>query len=388
MYLAPPNAAPNQRHLWRLLVLPLIWAWIPPDKMRVTASSTAVMSRVAAHEAPSDEFSAAISDSPPLLPSKGAQLSRLPVLDGVRGTAILLVIVGHCLWSTRWHAVGLPIGYSGVSIFFVLSGYLITRVLLADEESSGRVRLLRFYQRRAMRIFPALYFFLAILAVLTYFRLFPAIPSATWLASVFYASNLVPGGWETGHLWSLALEEQFYLFWPAIFAVTPRHLRMKMVLAFVVAFTIWRIHVVPSLHGGLYIRPDLRMDTFLIGGAFAIADRTFICARSAPFFIGALAVWSIVGPGCFPAIDTCVSAAIIGAVVTWLAKSPADGAAVWLSKPGPVAVGAISYSLYLWQQLFLGPHLRWWSLPAVLLVACASYFAIERPVVRLRSALA
>ena len=355
--------------------------------MSVTTFSTAAVKPLATHETLADQFPAVASVSPCLVSSKGTQSSRLPVLDGIRGTAILLVITGHCLWSTRLHAVGLPIGYAGVSIFFVLSGYLITRVLIADEESAGRVRLLRFYRRRAMRIFPALYCFLALLAVLTYFRLFPSIPSATWLASVFYASNLVPNGWETGHLWSLALEEQFYLFWPALFAMTPRRLRMKMVLALVVVFTMWRIHVVPSLHGGLYIRPDLRMDTFLIGGAFAIADRSFICGRSAPFFAGALAVWSIVGPGVFPAIDTCVSAAIIGAMVTWLAKSPADGAAARLSKPGPVAVGTISYSLYLWQQLFLGPHLRWWSLPAVVFVACVSYFAIERPMVRLRSAL-
>ena len=101
------------------------------------------------------------------------------------------------------------------------------------------------------------------------------------------------------------------------------------------------------------------MDTFLIGGAFASADRTFVKDHTAHLLARALALWNMTGILVFRAVDTPVSAFLIGGLSTWLLKSPHVTLAAWLSHPTPVFIGVLSYSLYLWQQLFLGPRSEW-----------------------------
>jgi peptidoglycan/LPS O-acetylase OafA/YrhL len=323
-------------------------------------------------------------------PEQRQETRRMPVLDGIRGLAIVLVLFGHGLSETPLHLFALGIGYTGVSIFFVLSGYLITRILLAEEERTGTVSLSRFYKRRALRIFPACYLFLIVLAFLAWTGVIPAPDRSTWTASLLYFRNLLGSGWETGHLWTLGLEEQFYFFWPFLFMMTPRRLRLRMILVAVIIFTAWRAYVLYGGHynGGIYARPDLRMDTFLIGGAFAITDWTFVRNTSAALYTALFISWSIIGPAYLVAVDTSVAAVLIGGLITWLAKSPGTTTAKFFSLPVAVSAGVLSYSLYLWQQLFLGPRLRWWSLPTLIIVACLSYFLIERPFLRLRSTTA
>jgi peptidoglycan/LPS O-acetylase OafA/YrhL len=322
-------------------------------------------------------------------PATSPDSRRLPVLDGIRAIAIALVLCGHTLWETPLHVPALRLGYLGVSIFFVLSGFLITRILLAEEARTGRVRLRRFYERRALRIFPALYSFLAVLAILAWIGAVPTPDHSTWTACLLYFRNYAGAGWETAHLWTLALEGQFYLFWPPLFVLIPKHHRFRAILAAVALFTLWRMHVLTSgQDSGLYSLPTLRSDTFLIGGAFAIADRTFVKDRTAHLFASGLVLWSIVGLLYFGAIDTPVSALLIGGLITWLAQSPRTPLAILLSRPAPVLIGVLSYSIYLWQQLFLGPRLHWWSLPALALAVSISYFVIEKPVLRLKSAIA
>jgi peptidoglycan/LPS O-acetylase OafA/YrhL len=312
---------------------------------------------------------------------------RLPVLDGIRAVAIILVIIGHGLWETPWHLSALLFGYTGVAVFFVLSGYLITAVLLAEETATGKVSLRRFYKRRAMRIFPAFYVFLIVLALCARLGILPAPDASTWMASSLYFRNLVGSGWETGHLWTLALEEQFYLFWPSLFVLTPRRFRTVIVTITVLGFCLWRAYALHngSYSGGIYSRPDLRMDTFLIGAGFALTNKTFVTSYSAPMIVLGLTVWTVLGPAWFITVDTAVAAVLIGGLITWLAKSPECAVAGWLSRPVPVFVGVLSYSIYLWQQLFLGPRSAWWSLPALAAISCGSYYLIERPVLRIRA---
>jgi peptidoglycan/LPS O-acetylase OafA/YrhL len=121
---------------------------------------------------------------------------RLPVLDGVRGLAILFVLVGHFCYAKN-PAIGNFIGSSGVSLFFVLSGYLITRILVADEIRFQRVRLLRFYLRRAVRILPALLVFLMCLDVFANFGMVKQLSPETWAASLFYFRNFSGDGWDS-----------------------------------------------------------------------------------------------------------------------------------------------------------------------------------------------
>jgi len=156
----------------------------------------------------------------PVVDAFYAKLNRkhLPSLDGLRGIAALLVVFYHFGIEFGFHP---PPGYLGVLIFFVLSGFLITWLLLKESSATGTVSLSGFYLRRSLRIFPAFYgFWLFSIGVRILGHRTIAWGAA--IASFFYVSNyyysLVPGA-DTFmlHTWSLANEEQFYLLWPWVF---------------------------------------------------------------------------------------------------------------------------------------------------------------------------
>ena len=291
--------------------------------------------------------------------------NRLPVLDGVRAVAIAFVVAAHSIHTSV--SISTILGTFGVSVFFVLSGYLITRTMLADEKVHGRLRIGSFYRRRALRIFPAFYFFLAVLWTLTLIGYMPAQDKTTWLASAFYFRNLAGSGVQTSHLWTLSLEEQFYLLWPALFVLS-RQRRLTFIGAVVAVSILWRaiwLHdhsgqvIAVTRPGGFYWRTDFRMDTFLIGGAFAVADWGWM--KTAPVYLAVpvLLLWvpSAIGISFLAPVDTAVT-----------------------------AFGILSYSIYLWQQLFLVPfaHLSVWNYAGLAVASCASYWLIERPFLRLR----
>jgi peptidoglycan/LPS O-acetylase OafA/YrhL len=314
--------------------------------------------------------------------------ARQPVLDGIRAVAILLVVAGHSLWPTRFLNLGLLPGATGVAIFFVLSGYLISSVLPAEERTFGNIDLGRFYKRRVLRIFPAFYAFLMVLAVCQYLGAI-SIDRSTWIASLFYFRNISGGGWETGHLWSLALEEQFYLVWPMAMAIIPKRYRLPSIILTSIVLCCWRAYVMhdPASRSVLYLRPDLRMDTFLIGASFAVVAKTFVNRASAfPVFCG-LVLWLTLGPVWFRPIDSAVEALLIGGLICWLVNEPEFAVSRALSSRAPVVLGIASYSVYLWQQLFLGPRFAGWSLPALGVVSALSYVVVEKPFMRLRTRL-
>jgi peptidoglycan/LPS O-acetylase OafA/YrhL len=154
------------------------------------------------------------------------QLGRRPALDGLRGVAVLFVMGTHT--GYLWSGVGTWVrgGYIGVDIFFVLSGFLISSLLIEEFDREGHIRLGSFYRRRIFRLFPILYVVMAVTFV--YSRLVPALavqyPMGTEIqgigAIVIYVPNWLqmyrPGGWALGQVWSLGVEEQFYLLWPLL----------------------------------------------------------------------------------------------------------------------------------------------------------------------------
>lgn len=149
------------------------------------------------------------------------QMKRIPSLDGLRAISIAVVMVGHL---AKWKHVSLPLlspyGALGVHVFFVLSGYLITNLLLREQERTSAISLSDFYVRRAFRIFPAAFVFLGVVVAL-YWR------ERHWThvaAAVFYVANMdIWRPWIFGHLWSLSIEEQFYLLWPLALKKWYRH---------------------------------------------------------------------------------------------------------------------------------------------------------------------
>ena len=144
-------------------------------------------------------------------------MRRLPSLDGVRAVAIGLVILGHELGYDSRRQVG-DFANLGVRCFFVLSGFLITTLLLEEFRENGRVSLRNFYARRTLRIFPAFYFFLFVVFVLMKRGWVAPIGASSWIHAATYTMDYLgfhDRAWDLGHLWSLAVEEQFYLIWPA-----------------------------------------------------------------------------------------------------------------------------------------------------------------------------
>lgn len=155
-----------------------------------------------------------------------------PQLDGIRGIAVLFVMLSHWI-PERWQ-FGIPFGTAGVQLFFVLSGFLITSILLRCRDLEHKTNaLIAFYVRRALRIFPL---FFVVLAATTYLGLIPWQDTFPWHS--LYLSNILfflrnEWGGSASHFWSLAVEEQFYLLWPCFVIYCPKKLINYLPIGFV-----------------------------------------------------------------------------------------------------------------------------------------------------------
>ena len=172
------------------------------------------------------------------LPDAEETRPHYPALDGLRGIAVLLVISAHLGFRST------ALGWMGVPLFFALSGFLITGILLRTRERPDYFR--RFYWRRALRIFPIYYLYIAVCLVAGMAGGLPV--SDLWLSAIYVQNYRVPGAvWQVppffgGHTWSLAVEEQFYLLWPLVALLLParRLLGLSVVLiAGALAFRFW-----------------------------------------------------------------------------------------------------------------------------------------------------
>jgi len=325
------------------------------------------------------------------------RLGYVPALDGLRAVAIAGVVL--------YHGTGHPAGgWLGVDLFFVLSGFLITTLLLEEHRSHGRVDILGFYRRRARRLMPAL---LAVLVVVLAFTgsVFGVV------AGLGYFSNVVQMGAPEStmppaleHLWSLAAEEQFYLVWPLLLFVLLRArlgLAVVLVLAGVVFTTIRQFQLWGA--GEVFWQriaygPDTRSTAILVGCLLAL----LVSARGAPGFrfvqpvaVGLFAAFYIIDSESFVLsgfpllLFACVSAVLIVRALdarSFLARALAVTPMVFL--------GRISYSLYLWHApifLLFGVSATEKGLsliPALVLslvAATASYYFIELPFLRRRA---
>ena len=194
------------------------------------------------------------------------RLGHRPGLDQLRGLAIALVLVGHA-------ADGTPISWAaavGVELFFVLSGFLITRLLIEERETTGRISLRRFYGRRARRLLPALPVALAVCAAA---NLVIGKPIAVPLvAAVTYTVNYVKVVADVGafgHLWSLAVEEHFYLLWPlAVSRLSDTRRLLRVAVTVAVATAAWRAWF--SIGHVTYSGTHVRVSGILVGAALAV----------------------------------------------------------------------------------------------------------------------
>jgi peptidoglycan/LPS O-acetylase OafA/YrhL len=304
-------------------------------------------------------------------------LGYRPALDGVRGLAILLVMGAH-------FGLGLPQGGRiGVTIFFALSGYLITALLLAEHTKTGRIDLKAFWIRRGRRLLPALFILVAAFLAYHLFRggIRQAIPAA--LITVFYLANYAANFHVNlgllAHTWSLAVEEQFYLWWPlaliVLLAWWPKAIsRLVVVAAIGIALIkIWSF----TTHTSFFF-PISRGDALLGGAALAVLGISRVRWAFPIGLIGALAISFV--PGDPPWIY--VVAAALGVLIV----AGAEGS--FLAWSPLVFIGTISYSLYLWHQpaeRILKAIFPTYPLPVMIVIdtvvslglALGSYYIIE-----------
>jgi peptidoglycan/LPS O-acetylase OafA/YrhL len=179
--------------------------------------------------------------------------SRLFQLDGLRGLAVLLVVVSHIPYSTEIpeYAKGLTIysyGNLAVRLFFVISGFIVTHLMLKEQQRAGEISLIRFYCRRFLRLAPVYYCYLGILALVALSGFYRD-DLTSWLGSLVYLRNYLGSGRSaTIHFWSLSVELQFYLIWPVLFRHFSLHRarRAFLVLGIIVIVAILVRVLIPS----------------------------------------------------------------------------------------------------------------------------------------------
>ena len=305
----------------------------------------------------------------------GFRLGTRPALDGIRGLGIALVVVFHSMtylvdWYGAYGERVLPGAFLAVDVFFALSGFLITMLLLEERARHRQYSFKLFYIRRALRLLPAVLAVLGLFAV--YVVLSPEAGVRDLARTVFrvltYSSNFVIGEdpflteWF-GQSWSLAIEEQFYIVWPlalvGLIAATRNRPRLMVgvLAAVVVAFSLWRAALI-GIHDGVwssvYYRTDARLDQPLVGALLAVAvHHGLISDRPRPRLgLGALAVWVLATLVASPfevayyrfwaPVMVVTSAALVLGVVH------GEGLAARALSLRPVRwLGRLSYALYL-----------------------------------------
>lgn len=311
----------------------------------------------------------------------GVAPKHIPALDGVRGVAVLAVMILHFTFMAPSNAVQatlvevVGLGWAGVDLFFVLSGFLITGILVDTKRRQSYFK--NFYARRSLRIFPLFYAYLLVVLVL-----WPALAdsapesTASKLLTATYLGNFLMafGGWEalpghTTHLWSLAVEEQFYLIWPFAIFLLPRARKYQLCVGVIIgawclraALHLWWPDGTPG-----YVLLPARADALAAGGLLALEVRregwevrlrpwvVRLVLAGVTLLMLTLALDPIAGDGAFTPLHLHVQLlaypgvmALSAALVLWAVLPPATGTRHTLVESGLLqGLGRISYGMYL-----------------------------------------
>jgi peptidoglycan/LPS O-acetylase OafA/YrhL len=348
-------------------------------------------------------------------PAQSRPAHDIPSLDGLRALSIALVILSHTksllpspIANSGLFRYVIGGGLHGVQVFFAISGYLITTLLLREYNRTSTVSFKRFYARRALRIFPPFYAYFAVLAILWFIGVIPE-HWPTYLASATYTFIYLPHphGWYVEHAWSLSIEEQFYLLWPALLLFA--HRRAKSIpLALAV------IALMPIVRAVLYLTapsPERAIitsssaDTLMVGCFLALLRNRTVDLRMHRRFLNAwaAAVLLVTGFLLVPylsaklttgisgiltiALGNTLTALSIGGILIYVMENPQSPAGRFLNLRIVRHLGVISYSIYLWQQIFTGnsTRMRLYVYLCMLAAAELSFWLIEKPVMRLRT---
>ncbi len=316
--------------------------------------------------------------------------TRIPTLDGWRCIAILMVLFTHYQIAFLGHTLGgnlwLYAGQHGVQIFFVLSGYLITTRLFAED----KINLARFYVRRFFRLMPAAWVYLLFLGILTLYTGFKVLGNDIWACLFFYRNYVAETAANTctQHYWSLSLEEQFYLVWPPVLVLLGRRRACITAAVTVACLAFYRALFWDHFREGIrYISTPMRADALLVGCLLAFllqseAACSWFRRHGRWLFLGCLPplAWDIYTyHDLIPLHETL----LIAAVLACTSLNPRMLVSRFLEYRHIRATGMLSYGIYIWQGVFLRPA---WGRWGPLMLTCAfltSWLVIEQPSLRL-----
>lgn len=346
---------------------------------------------------------------------------RLPGLDGIRAIAILMVIALHLCQRYAVPKTGSPggtlaflllgLGGDSVGIFFVLSGFLITTLLLREQEKTGHISLRDFYIRRAFRILPPLYSYLLFIVIFCIATGYP-LHIATITGSLFFYLNYFPGDgqWLTQHTWSLCVEEQFYLLWPIAllwFFKRGGRIAAAKFAAFLIAITPFlriagKLSNIAIFQHHFGIQLHTRMDSLMCGCLVALLSNT---SKFEKLYAHVETVWWLLPLEFF--VFSGIGSLYLGAYyrnsfgytidsifmalfVVWSTRNAGTLVGRFLNSWLMKKIGILSYSVYIWQTFFIHPanptrlnHMPW-AIAFICVTALFSYNFIEQPSLRLR----
>lgn len=328
--------------------------------------------------------------------------NRIPSLDGLRAVAVLLVVLAHLVLqgyiplsdqATR----AVETGRLGVTLFFVLSGFLITTLLLKELESTGSIDLGRFCWRRAWRILPAYMTYVLVLGILNAVNVVPLYDNELWrmLTLTSNLGNTLDCHYSV-HTWSTSTQEQFYLLWPLVILLLGRRKGLYasvavMMVCSAIRGLMWTI--APELIRATPFSPYIIVDALATGAALACArpwlqQQTFYqrLLGSRLFLLIPLVMLLTTLLGHKERINSVLGCGVryVGMTLCldWAMTNYKGRVGRFLNSRPVVFLGAISFSVYLWQQLFISPHPAArapYNLIALGLVAATSYYWIEQP---------
>lgn len=339
-------------------------------------------------------------------------LSHIPALDGIRAIAVFMVIFYH--GGFTWAPGG-----SGVMIFFVLSGFLITWILLKENEKYGSVSLQGFYRRRVLRIFPAFYvYWIGLIFLLLLLNaknmLWPHAISAFFYVSNYYHAILGDPNTGFSHTWSLAIEEQFYLLWPFVFVLLRNDLKKMTRFLVILIGAVWlhRLILYFIFHVNqayFYASFDTRLDNLMVGCLFAVllkrgalysfwrvlCSNLFMMLLVVALYLCSMYSGQLLMPRYRDLVGFAIDPILIALLMVQLISFSNDSYVRWIDSSLMRFLGRISYSLYLYQQITMDfAHKLFANQPVIVrflaavavtvAVASFSYYVIERPFLKLK----
>jgi peptidoglycan/LPS O-acetylase OafA/YrhL len=353
------------------------------------------------------------------------QADNYPALTGIRGVAIIIVLLYHLALNRFLRVFNWWIfGQLGVDIFFVLSGFLITTLLIKEKVKTNRISVRKFYIRRALRIIPVAYLFLVVMVVINHF--FKLHLTATnFISSFLYIKNLPFVGFNddwTGHFWSLSIEEQFYLIFPLLLLINIKKTTIAAVIivlgtlifSLLGFYQVGIFHTVKSLHFICHTAMFIFWEgpfAILIGSLFSILSIKDIINvtrikqkyfLSAVLFIAAVTIHSKTFVFYTPYLSGFIFDILIGFIILMSIDS-SNFFNLILTSRFLTWMGVMSYSFYIWQQIFVMlplwlMHNHQWGLnlnilfiisdlirlSGMLASACISYYFFERKFLKLK----